>query len=199
MKIKSAEYVASEVDIDKFPRGELFEIVLIGKSNVGKSSFINSFAGRKALARTSGTPGKTQTANFYLINDQFYFVDMPGYGYAKVSKTLRAEFDKIIKDYLLKRQTDFAVFFLLDSRHMPTSNDLEMLDFIEECGIYPVIVLTKTDKLKPSLKKKHLRTLYEAIGRSKGEGVLLYSTEDIKLIEAMRGFAAELLIGENND
>ena len=192
MTIKSAEYIMSEVDISRYPDDSLFEIVLIGKSNVGKSSFINSFCGRKNLARISSQPGKTRTANFYKINGSFYFADMPGYGYAKVSKTMKSGFDKIIKEYLTKRKTDFAVFFLLDSRNPPSSNDLEMLDFLYECDIYPVIVLTKTDKLKSSERQKKLRGLYEVLDRDESDGVMLYSTEKKELIEQMREFTLNL-------
>jgi GTP-binding protein len=124
MLVKDAFLHACEVDIGKYPADGLFEIVLIGKSNVGKSSFINAMTGRKALARTSGAPGKTRTANFYRINDAFYFVDMPGYGYAEVSKAQKASFETIIKTYLRRRKSDFAVFFLLDSRHAPTVTTL---------------------------------------------------------------------------
>ena len=192
MNINSAEYVMSEVDIAKYPTDGIFEIVLIGKSNVGKSSFINSFTNRNNLARISSQPGKTRTANFYRINDSFYFVDMPGYGYAKVSKTIKLEFDKIIREYLTSRKTDFAVFFLLDSRNPLSSNDLAMLEFIHSCDIYPVIVLTKTDKLKSTERQKKLNYIYETIKRTESDGVILYSSKNSDLIKQMRAFVYEL-------
>ncbi len=163
MKIKDAFLAACEVDIAKYPSDGLFEIVLIGKSNVGKSSFINAMTGRKALARTSGAPGKTRTSNFYRINDAFYFVDMPGYGYAEVSKTQKAAFETIIKNYLAKRRTDFAVFFLLDSRHAPTKNDLAAYGLIKKEGITPVVILTKTDKQKTYVTNANTAAIRKAL------------------------------------
>ncbi|MBE6038819.1 MAG: YihA family ribosome biogenesis GTP-binding protein [Anaerofustis stercorihominis] len=159
MKITSADITLTEVDLAKFPQDGKFEIVLIGKSNVGKSSFINCMLGRKSLARTSSQPGKTRTANFYIVNDEFYFVDMPGYGYAKVAKTQRLEFSKIIKDYIRKRDTDFIVFFLLDNRHEPTNNDKEMFEYLRSEGINPVVILTKCDKVKSSERASVLKQI----------------------------------------
>ena len=164
MIIHSADITHTEVDLAKFPQDNLFEVVLIGKSNVGKSSFINYMLGRKSLARTSSQPGKTRTANFYIVNDEFYFVDMPGYGYAKVAKTQRLEFSKIIRNYIRGRQTDFIVFFLLDNRHEPTSNDKEMFEYLRSEGINPVVVLTKSDKVKNSERAAILKSIKKGLG-----------------------------------
>ncbi len=155
MNVTNAFLYSSEVDINKFPKDGLFEIVLIGKSNVGKSSFINAMTNRKSLARTSSAPGKTRTANFYIINDRFYFVDMPGYGYAEVSKSQKGLFDKIIKDYVKKRKTDFMVLFFLDGRHLPTRNDVKAYNMLLDEGITPVVILTKTDKQKKYVTDKN--------------------------------------------
>lgn len=163
MIIHSADITHTEVDLAKFPQDHLFEIVLIGKSNVGKSSFINCMLGRKSLARTSSQPGKTRTANFYIVNDEFYFVDMPGYGYAKVAKTQRLEFSKIIKNYIRGRETDFIVFFLLDNRHEPTNNDKEMFAYLRSEGISPVVVLTKADKVKNSERVATLKAIKKGL------------------------------------
>ncbi len=176
MIIHSADITHTEVDIAKFPQDNLFEIVLIGKSNVGKSSFINCMLQRKSLARTSSQPGKTRTANFYIVNDEFYFVDMPGYGYAKVAKTQRLEFSKIIKRYLRERQTDFIVFFLLDNRHEPTSNDKEMFEYLRGEGINPVVVLTKADKVKNSERVSVIKAIKKGLQLEEDDLVFEFSS-----------------------
>lgn len=163
MKVKDAFLAACEVDIRKFPVDGLFEIVLIGKSNVGKSSFINAMTGRKSLARTSSAPGKTRTANFYRVNDVFYFVDMPGYGHAEVSKTQKAVYETIIIDYIRKRRCDFVVFFLLDSRHAPTKNDIAAYMLLKNEDITPVLILTKTDKQKTYVTNKNAEIIKRAL------------------------------------
>ena len=192
MKIQSAEYIMSEVDIEKFPKNGLFEIVLIGKSNVGKSSFINSMLNRKSLARTSSKPGKTRTANFYLINSSFYFVDMPGYGYAKVSKSMKRSFSKIIENYLAKRKTDFVVFFLVDFRHIPTENDIAMFELIKGFGIRPVLILTKSDKVKESQKIKNKREILKTFGLN-DEDVFTYSITHLKEKAIIWSFIDEMV------
>jgi GTP-binding protein len=181
-----AEYIASEVSAARLPNLGLFEIVLIGKSNVGKSSFINSFVNMKNLAHTSKQPGKTRTANLYKINNDFCFVDMPGYGYAKTSKVQRGEFVKIIRDYIENRQADFATYFLVDSRHPPGTNDLEAYDWLDECGVTPIMVLTKTDKLKNSEKETMIATILEAFDRREDDGIILYSINSQELIQKAR-------------
>ncbi len=194
MIIKSCEIVTSAGKFNQLPPSEFFEVVLIGKSNVGKSSFINNLLNRKALARTSSTPGKTRTANFYLVNNSFYLVDMPGYGYAKVSKSLKVEFDKIIKDYLSKRNSDFIVFFLLDFRHKPTKNDISMYETILSYGITPVIVLTKLDKVNKTARNKNLKVIKEELKLTNGDKFFLYSTVEKRGRDEVLSFIEEVII-----
>lgn len=195
MKINRAVYTLSEVALERFPTDNLFEIVLVGKSNVGKSSFINAMVNKNALARTSSRPGKTRTANFYLINDNFYFVDMPGYGYAKVSKSLKNEFDKILKIYLQNRQTDFVVFFLIDYRHVPTEKDIAMYQNILSCDIDPVFILTKSDKVKNSQKAANLKAIKTALEIDEEDAVFPFSINNKNEIERVWAFIDELLNG----
>jgi GTP-binding protein len=175
VKISSAEFIKSETNIRNFPTDGLPEIVLIGKSNVGKSSFINAMLRRKKLARTSSQPGHTRTANLYKINQAFYFVDMPGYGYAKVSKTDRTDFSKIIDTYLNDREADFLVFFLVDFRHMPTENDLAMYRKIQKVGIHPVMIFTKADKIGNNQKAFHLKDIKKAFSLDEDDVAFLFS------------------------
>lgn len=179
MIIKNAQILTSAAKFNQLPPPEdKLEVVLIGKSNVGKSSFINNLLNRKSLARTSSVPGKTRTANYYIINDEFYLVDMPGYGYAKVSKSEKALFSRIIYDYLEKRRTDFIVFFLVDIRHKPTQNDIKMYNDILKRGIYPVVVLTKADKITRSKRQKHIDIIKDTLGLLDDDKVIIYSTKE---------------------
>jgi GTP-binding protein len=153
MKITSAEFISSFTDLSKLPKDNKPEFAFIGRSNVGKSSLINMLLQRKNLARTSATPGKTQTINHFLINNRWYIVDLPGYGFAKVPVKVRSQWHKMINDYLKKRENLFAVFVLIDSRLPPQKIDLDFLAFLGEEQIPLVIAFTKTDKLsKPKLK-----------------------------------------------
>ena len=147
MKIKSAKFVISNSDINKCPKDNLPEYAFIGRSNVGKSSLINMLTGHKKLAKISGKPGKTQLINHFIINDDWFLVDLPGYGYAKVSKNLRQKFQSFIYDYFLKRQQLVCSFVLVDSRHEPQKIDLEFMQFLGENGIPFCILFTKTDKI----------------------------------------------------
>ena len=185
----------SEVSIERFPKDGLFEIILVGKSNVGKSSFINSMLNRKSLARTSSQPGKTRTANFYIVNNDFYFVDMPGYGYAKVSKSQKNEFDKILKEYIKKRKTDFIVFMLIDFRHAPTQNDLLMYNFLRHSNVHPVFILTKEDKVKKSEKTKQLNVIKNSFHLTEDDAVFPYSIQDKKSSEQVWAFIDDILKG----
>ncbi|MCF6213007.1 MAG: ribosome biogenesis GTP-binding protein YihA/YsxC [Flavobacteriaceae bacterium] len=157
MKIKTADFVISNTDVSKCPKDNLLEYAFIGRSNVGKSSLINMLVGNKNLAKTSGKPGKTQLINHFKINDSWFLVDLPGYGYAQVSKTKRQTFQKFIKDYFLQRQQLVCTFVLVDSRHSPQKIDLEFMKFLGESGIPFCIVFTKSDKLKPSILNKNLQ------------------------------------------
>ncbi len=147
MKIKTAKFVISNTNIEKCPKDNLPEYAFIGRSNVGKSSLINMLTGHKKLAKISGKPGKTQLINHFIINDEWFLVDLPGYGYAKVSKNLRQKFQSFIYDYFLKRRQLVCSFVLVDSRHEPQKIDLEFMQFLGENEIPFCIVFTKTDKL----------------------------------------------------
>lgn len=156
MEIKNAEFVISNTDIKKCPTDEKPEYAFIGRSNVGKSSLINMLTEKKGLAKTSGKPGKTQLINHFIINNEWYLVDLPGYGYAKTSKKNRATWEKFIVDYITKRKTLVNVFVLLDSRLEPQKIDLEFMNWCGEKGIPFSMVFTKIDKLSSSALQKNL-------------------------------------------
>jgi len=148
MQIKSAQFAISSTSYDKCPKANLPEYAFIGRSNVGKSSLINMITGVKKLAKTSTTPGKTQLINHFIINESWYLADLPGFGYAKISKETRAKWGKMINGYLLKRETLLNTFMLIDSRIEPQRSDLEFMEWMGTNEIPFVIVFTKTDKLK---------------------------------------------------
>lgn len=156
MKIKSAKFVISNTDVSKCPKEEIPEYAFIGRSNVGKSSLINMLTNHKKLAKISGKPGKTQLINHFIINDNWFLVDLPGYGFAKVSKDKRRTFQKFIKDYFNKRMQLACSFVLVDSRHEPQKIDLEFMEFLGENGIPFAIIFTKTDKLNKSALPKNI-------------------------------------------
>ena len=156
MQIKKAEFIISNTDIKKCPSRNIPEYAFIGRSNVGKSSLINMLTNRKNLAKTSGKPGKTQLINHFLINDSWFLVDLPGYGYASVSKGQRLEFAKFIKQYLVNRENLMCLFVLLDSRLKPQKNDMEFMQWLGEKGIPFVMCFTKKDKLSKSESVKNL-------------------------------------------
>lgn len=148
----------------KLPDNACPEIAFAGKSNVGKSSLINALMNRKSYARTSATPGKTQTINYYNINGELYLVDLPGYGYAKVSEKEKQQWGKLIERYLYSSKQLKAVFLLIDIRHDPSANDKMMYDWIVSKGYRPIIIATKLDKIKRSQKEKHLKAIRQGIG-----------------------------------
>ena len=164
MVIKSAELETVCGITSKLPENLLAEVAFAGKSNVGKSSLINGLLNRKALARTSSSPGKTQTINFYNINKELYFVDLPGYGYAKVSQEIRNKWGKMIERYLHTSEQLKVVFLLIDIRHAPGENDKIMYDWIVANGYEPVIIATKLDKIKRSQKDKNIKVIREKLG-----------------------------------
>lgn len=186
------------------PENTCPEFAFAGKSNVGKSSLINALMNRKSLARTSSQPGKTQTINFYNINDAFYYVDLPGYGYAKVSLEAKAKWGKMIERYLKNSAMLKCVFLLIDIRHEPSANDKMMYDWIVSNGYHPVIIATKLDKLKRSQIQKHVKMVREGLGVEK-DGILIPFSAETKqgreeiweLIESMmeRGEAQEPIDG----
>jgi len=156
MKLLSATFISSFADVAKCPPPEKPEFAFIGRSNVGKSSLINMLTNMRKLAKTSVTPGKTQTINHYLINDSWYLVDLPGYGFASVSKSARAGFGKMIEDYMLKRENLYCVMILLDARHEPQKNDMAFIEWAGDKEIPLSLVFTKIDKLKPNELQKNI-------------------------------------------
>lgn len=154
MKIKYANYITSSVTLNQCPAPNKAEYAFIGRSNVGKSSLINSLTGYKKLAKTSGSPGKTITVNHFEINNEWYLVDLPGYGYAKRSKTERAKWSKMIKTYILGRENLLTIFVLIDIRHEPQKNDLEFIDWLGISNIPFAVLFTKADKVKPAQKSQ---------------------------------------------
>ncbi|MBQ6575978.1 MAG: YihA family ribosome biogenesis GTP-binding protein [Lachnospiraceae bacterium] len=164
MKIKSAELETVCGVTSKLPENMLPEVAFAGKSNVGKSSLINALMMRKSLARTSAQPGKTQTINFYNINNELYFVDLPGYGYAKASKTEVEKWGRMIERYLTSSKQLRCIFLLIDIRHEPGENDKMMYDWIVSNGYTPVIIATKLDKIKRSQLAKQLKLIRDALG-----------------------------------
>lgn len=183
MKINSVKLVISAVRRSQYPTDEKPEFLLVGRSNVGKSSFINTIIGRKNYARTSANPGKTQTINFYLVNDQFYLVDAPGYGFANLSKQKRKKFGLMMEDYLINRPNLKQVFMLIDFRHNPTSDDLMMYNFLKHYKIPVTIVATKTDKIGITLQQKQRSSILEDIDLVVGDDFVMFSniTKDGKL------------------
>ena len=172
MKINSVNQPITAVRKSQYPEDNKSEFLLVGRSNVGKSSFINTLINRKNYARTSSTPGKTRTLNFYLINDEFYLVDVPGYGYAKVNKQLKHKFGMIIEDYLEGRDNLRHVFMLVDFRHKPTSDDVMMHEFLKYYNIPLTVIATKFDKVKPSLVEKNKKIIIDTLKIDKDDLIL---------------------------
>ncbi len=163
MDIKKAVFVESNTDVEKCPDRNIPEYAFIGRSNVGKSSLINRLCDKKKLAKTSGRPGKTQLINHFLINDNWFLVDLPGYGYAKTSKSQRKQLSKIIDQYLRGREQLVLIFLLIDIRHDPQPNDLKFINELGENGVPFALVFTKADKLKPDQIKKNLGVYCERL------------------------------------
>ena len=159
----------------KLPDNHMLEVAFAGRSNVGKSSLINSLLNRKSYARTSSQPGKTQTINFYNVNEMLYFVDLPGYGYAKVSKEMVAKWGKMIDNYLESSKVLRLVFLLVDIRHTPNKNDIQMYDWCVNYGFNPIIIATKEDKVKRSQKAKLIKDIKLALNVEEGTPVIPFS------------------------
>ena len=177
MVIKNVELETVCGITSKLPDNILPEIAFAGKSNVGKSSLIDGLLNRKSLARTSSQPGKTQTINFYNVNKQLYFVDLPGYGYAAVSQEIRAKWGKMIERYLNTSKVIKKVFLLIDIRHEPSENDCIMYNWIVENGYEPVIIATKLDKIKRSQVQKHIKMIKQKIRPVEGTTIIPFSSQ----------------------
>ena len=161
----------------KLPENIHPEVAFAGKSNVGKSSLINGLMNRKSLARTSAQPGKTQTINYYNVNDEIYFVDLPGYGYAQANENVKAQWGKMIEDYLHKSSQLKAVFLLIDIRHDPSANDKMMYDWMVYQGFTPIIIATKLDKIKRSQIQKNVKAIREGLKVKPGTVIIPFSSE----------------------
>lgn len=178
------------------PKNEKPEIAFAGKSNVGKSSLINALMNRKSYARTSAQPGKTQTINFYNISEEIYFVDLPGYGYAKVSLEAKAKWGKLIEKYLRSSDQLKAVFLLIDIRHEPSENDRHMYDWILNQGYDPIIIATKADKLKRSQLQKHVKMIKTGLNVVPGTVVIPFSSLSKQGKDEIMAIIDQILAGE---
>ncbi len=177
----------------KLPENMQLEFAFSGKSNVGKSSLINALVNRKALARTSSQPGKTQTINFYHLNDSFYFVDLPGYGYAKVSQEIKAKWGTMIERYLKTSKQLALVFLLVDIRHEPSENDKNMYEWVVYNGFKPVIIATKLDKIKRSQKDKQLKLVRQGLGASSDTRIIPFSSQTKQGLEEIWALMEEII------
>ena len=177
MNVKNPKFEISAVSPKQYPKNDLPQIVLVGKSNVGKSSFINTMINRKSLARTSSEPGKTRQINFYNIDETFYFVDLPGYGYSKMSKQEQEKVGSFIEQYLVKSKNIALVIFLIDIRHNPTENDKLMYDYIIRSGLPFIILANKADKIAPTKVEGEVKDLQKKINPIGDSTMLPFSAE----------------------
>lgn len=176
MKISNVEFITSAVRKSQYPEEKYSEFLLVGRSNVGKSSFINTIMNRKNLARISSIPGKTQTLNFYLINNSFYLVDVPGYGFARVSQKLKNKFGLMIEDYLKERNNLKMVFMLVDFRHKPTEDDILMYNYLKYYNIPVTIIATKSDKISKNNYDKNIKIIKDTLNLTEETKVVLFSS-----------------------
>ena len=187
MKVHNVEMIMSAVRPEQYPTEGYPEFALAGRSNVGKSSFINKMIGRKSLARTSSKPGKTQTLNFYKIEEQLFFVDVPGYGYAKVSKSSRETWGKLIQQYMTERDHLRAVIQIVDLRHPPSADDCNMYDFLVNYNIPTIVIATKADKIPRGKWEKHKKIVRETLEMRSYDPLIIFSSEKgIGIEEAWR-------------
>jgi len=198
MKIINVNLEAVAVKREGFPEVEMPEMAFVGRSNVGKSSLINSLINRKAMARVSGSPGKTRTINFYNIDSKMYFVDLPGYGYAKGPKEEIASWGKMIEGYLKNREQLKGIIQLLDIRHKPSVQDLQMIEWLKHYEIPIVYVLTKMDKLKRSQIAKHVKIIREALGEPTATLMIPFSSETKQGKEELLKAIQETTFGKEN-
>ena len=176
MKFDNVDLYVSAVRRSQYPEDELPEFIMLGRSNVGKSSFMNTIVNRKNLARISSRPGKTSTLNFYNIDDQFYLVDVPGYGYADTSKEEIRKFGLMVEEYLEKRENLKRVFLLIDFRHKPTNDDVIMYNFLKHYQIPVTVVATKADKVSSREKDKNIKLVKETLDLVVGDTLVLFSS-----------------------
>lgn len=177
MRIQSAKFIKSATQLQDCPSAEFPEFAFIGRSNVGKSSLINLLTNKNDLARVSKTPGRTREINFFKINDQWALVDLPGYGYAKVSQSMRDQFNEFVSDYILHRENLCGTFVLVDSRHSPQKLDLQFVAWLIDCEIAFALIFTKTDKIKPKVVQKNINQFKEAMKEfSSGEPIVFQSS-----------------------
>ena len=176
MKINTIELIISAVRESQYPTDKKEEFLLVGRSNVGKSSFINTIINRKNYARTSSAPGKTQTLNFYKINDEFYLVDAPGYGFAKVRNSLKKKFGLIMENYLKSRENLKMVFLLIDFRHKPTSDDIMMYDYLKYYNLPVTIICTKVDKVSKNNHAKNKNIIQKELNLKDDKNIILFSS-----------------------
>ncbi len=178
MRIHSTSFSKSAVSLETAPRSPLPEFAFIGRSNVGKSSLINMLTNKSGLARVSKTPGRTREINFFKINEAWGLVDLPGYGYAKVSKELRDQFNEFVSEYLLKRENLCGTFVLIDSRHTPQKIDLQFVGWLIENQVPFALIFTKADKIKPRIVKKHIKLFKEALAEFSDGEPAVFTTSD---------------------
>ena len=176
MKISNVELSISAVRQSQYPVSSLPEFLIVGRSNVGKSSFVNTLINRKNYARTSSKPGKTQTLNFYKINDDFYFVDVPGYGYAITDKKTQMKFGKMIEDYVANREQLKEVFMLIDFRHKPSSDDILMYKYLKYYNLKVAVVATKIDKISFGQREKYKNIILNTLELQDGDKLVLFSS-----------------------
>ena len=176
MKIISTELFISAVRQSQYPTDKLPEFLIVGRSNVGKSSFVNTIINRKNFARTSSKPGKTQTLNFYLINKDFYLVDVPGYGYAATDKKTQMKFGKMIEDYVANRKELKEVFILVDFRHKPTEDDELMYKYLKYFNLKVTIIATKIDKISFGQREKYKKVILNTLNLESGDNLILFSS-----------------------
>ena len=190
MKITKAELEAVAVKASQYPPEDIPEIAFAGRSNVGKSSLLNLITGRKSLARVSGSPGKTRTINFYRCNDEFRIVDLPGYGFAKVSRSESEKWGAMIEGYLENRSTLLKVVQLVDIRHKPSAQDVQMYDYLKYYGLDGIVAATKADKLGTNEKARALKQIRQTLGMGKNDILIpvsaLKRTGDEELLDAMQ-------------
>lgn len=193
LNIKKAEFLGVFVDTKHLPEGELPEIAIVGRSNVGKSSLINKLTNRKHLAKSSSTPGKTRTINYYLINEQFHLVDLPGYGYARVSKVEKRKWNQMMENYLAKRKQLKGVIQLVDIRHAPSENDILMKEWLSHHGIPILVVANKLDKISRGAKAKQFAVIQKSLDMQADKLPLGFSAQSGEGVDELKAALEEIL------